>query len=443
MQKKARQGAFLALLTLLGLTACGRAQSVQDSSLTDTTTASAVQTTTSAADTQTETTAEADTETQQAPDTTGAPDSTASADTTGSTAGTQSSSQHTAGSSQQHQQQHQNTQPAVTQPVVTQPTAPQSSHPASAAETTVQTQPAQGITTQINGVNVVDYGTDHPRAIEVFWGNKNVAKLFADAANTWKERLGAGVNVWAMPAPSSQAVYQPADVAVPNGTQDEIFSYIQSNLSGVTGIPLVYTMAAHKDEPIYSRTDYHWFPLGAYYAGSVFAQQAGVPYAPLNTYEAVTRTGYVGAFYRVNKVNVLADYPETFTYYKPANLAQVSCTYYDTAYRNPRAGSLLKETLPIGSSYQIFGGTDNIIYEVNTNAGTGRTLVIFKDSFGNALVPFLTHSFDKIVVCDFRYFDIDPIQFIKNEGATDLLFCMTTSNIMTRSKTQNLFDMLS
>ena len=69
--------------------------------------------------------------------------------------------------------------------------------------------------------------------------------------------------------------------------------------------------------------------------------------------------------------------------------------------------------------------------------------MIFKDSFGNALVPFLTHSFDKIVVCDFRYFDIDPIQFIKNEGATDLLFCMTTSNIMTRSKTQNLFDMLS
>ena len=74
-----------------------------------------------------------------------------------------------------------------------------------------------------------------------------------------------------------------------------------------------------------------------------------------------------------------------------------------------------------------------MIAELDTDCTNGRTLVIFKDSFGNALVPFLTHSFSKIYVCDFRYFDLNAIDFIENVGATDVLFAVSIAAAHTES----------
>jgi hypothetical protein len=38
------------------------------------------------------------------------------------------------------------------------------------------------------------------------------------------------------------------------------------------------------------------------------------------------------------------------------------------------------------------------------------------------MIPFLTNSFSKIYVCDYRYFDINGVDFCKKVGCTDLLF---------------------
>jgi hypothetical protein len=73
----------------------------------------------------------------------------------------------------------------------------------------------------------------------------------------------------------------------------------------------------------------------------------------------------------------------------------------------------------------VFGG-DEQITQVNTSCKNARTLVIFKDSYGNALVPMLTSSFENIYVCDMRYFDLNAISFIQQVGATDVLFAMNT-----------------
>ena len=318
-----------------------------------------------------------------------------------------------------------------------------------AASTTTQTEtetsiaPVTGETKLTNGIIVADYGTNHPRAIEQFTNNNKVSTRYAQTLEQFKASLSENVNVWCMVVPTSQAFYTPEDYQSPNSDQLAEYRNVTDHLDSVTGIPVFETLESHKDEAIYSRTDYHWQPLAAYYAGEQFAAFAGVPYAPLDTYDAVTREGYVGAFSKVNKVSVLEDYPEEFTYYKPANLDQVECTYYNTAFSNAHSGSMFHEDNSINASYTVFVGTDECILETDTNVDNSRVLVIFKDSYGNALVPFLTQSFSKIYLCDFRYFDRNAIDFLDEVGATDVLFAMSTVAVTTSGKVDQVASLMN
>ena len=305
---------------------------------------------------------------------------------------------------------------------------------ASSAVSTKQYDTGEGTTRKENGILIIHSGTDHPRALEIYEGNFPLGTRFANAVNKWKARIGSSVNVWCMVPPTSYSFYKPADREDKGGTQEENLDHIAGCLEDVTFVPIWNILNARKDEPIYSLTDYHWQQLGAYYAAEQFARIAEVPYESLDSYTPVTREGYVGAFYWVNKVKELNETREPFVYYKPSNLDTITTTYFNTSYKNPHEGNLLREDMKVGASYQIFGGTDELILQVETDAPNERVLVIFKDSFGNALVPCLTHSFKKIILCDFRYFDLDPIQFMKDVGATDLLFCINASTLMSSTK---------
>ena len=119
----------------------------------------------------------------------------------------------------------------------------------------------------------------------------------------------------------------------------------------------------------------------------------------------------------------LLNNPEDFVYYVPKK--EVHVTQYDTHFGNAVVADLLLDAsdMPNSSYYMVFGADERIVH-VNTECKNGRTLVIFKDSYGNALLPVLTGSFENIYLCDIRYFDLNAPEFIKNVGATDLLFTM-------------------
>ncbi|MBE6825696.1 MAG: hypothetical protein E7511_02280 [Ruminococcus sp.] len=329
------------------------------------------------------------------------------------------------------------TQPATQTGAVTDPTGDTTVIPVPeqpATDAPVPTEPVTGPTKIVGGCMVVDSGTANVRALELFSNNFKNCEKYAGILNSYKSQLGDGVNVYCMVVPTSCAFYMPESEAPKYGNQLENYNRVAQNLNGVIGVPVYGAIEAHKNEYLYSRTDYHWQPRAAYYAAEQFAASAGVPYAPLETYTPVERQGYVGAFYRVNGIKELANAPEPFTYYKPANLDQITATYYNTAFSGGRVGNLFFENNSIAASYTVFVGRDDCILQVDTNVDNDRVLVIFKDSYGNALVPFLTQSFERIYLCDFRYFDRNAASFIREVGGTDLLFAMSTVAITTSSK---------
>ena len=317
------------------------------------------------------------------------------------------------------------------------PEPEQASEPEPTTEppTTEWQPPTDGSNTVVSGCIVTNSGTDHVRAIEMFGGNDNVGSRYAGALERLQAALGEGTQVWSMVVPTSQAFYTPEEFAAQNGDQNRQQQTIAAAMPTVISVPLYDVLYAHRSEAIYSRTDYHWQPLAAYYAAGAFADAAQVPFSRLETYEAVTREGYVGAFYYVNRISELASAPEDFTYYKPACLDSLACTYYNTDFTNPRSGSLFHEDNGISSSYTIFVGTDECVFSTEyPEAENERVLVIVKDSYGNALVPFLAGSFRRVYLCDFRFFGRDLTSFAQEVGATDVLFAMSTVAVTTAAK---------
>jgi hypothetical protein len=274
-----------------------------------------------------------------------------------------------------------------------------------------------------NGILVTERD-GHLTALMPCWGTLEMCAKYAKSLNSFAKKI-PDINVYSMVIPTAVEFYLPQNHKGMSGSQKARIDKVSETLDGVTAADAYSALEQHKNEPIYSRTDHHWFPLGAYYAANVFLEKKGIEPLPLEQYKAVTKNGYVGSMYNYSKDINLKNDPENFTMYIPP--FQTPATYYNTNFASPRKGKLF--TSPdAGAYYCSFLGTDNIIAEVAPihKTPTGKTLVIFKESYGNALVPFLAQAYDKIYVCDIRYFGLDAVKFCKNVKADDVLFAVCT-----------------
>ena len=292
------------------------------------------------------------------------------------------------------------------------------------------------VTITNNGIAVV--GT---RALMLYGGSYSVGEKYAGVVNRYKELLGDDVNVYAMVIPTSCEFYSPESVKAYCGSQKDNIDYVYSLLKNSTGVDAYSSLKKHLREDIYLRTDHHWAPLGAYYAAQAFAETAGVPFLDISEYEQRVVHDYVGTMYGYSGDAVLKNNPEDFVYYVPKTV-DYTTTYYDYILQDGKiaganapyeADFFIKYSDGNGMAYCTFMGGDAKIVKVSTNAGTGRKLAIFKDSYGNALPPFLMGSFDEIIVIDMRYFTHNAIDYLKENGVTDVLFANNAFHAATAS----------
>lgn len=276
-----------------------------------------------------------------------------------------------------------------------------------------------------NGIKIIGRN-GHYMGLMGCWGTLGNCERYAAAVNKAASSL-SGVNVYNMVIPTSSEFYVPDDITGFTSSQKEKIDHVAKNLSGVTDVDVYSALKSHTDEYIYTRTDHHWQPLGAYYAAEAFAKAAGVgdKFAPLSDYTMVTKEGYMGSLYFYSKSENLNSDPEPFTMYISPNDSALKTTYYNTAFQNGYESDLFV-TRDAGAYYCSFLGSDDRIAKIETDCNNGKTLVVMKESYGNGIIPFLTTCYQTIYVCDVRYFDLNAVQFCKDVGATDLLFATCT-----------------
>ena len=282
------------------------------------------------------------------------------------------------------------------------------------------------------GIIIVGSGSN-TRAMEPYGGSIEKALGYAATVNKYRSQFDGGINIYCMPIPNAVEYYCPDNARGWTGDERAAINGIFASLSdSVKAVDIYTTLGNHATEPIYSRTDHHWAPLGAYYAAEQFAGVAGVPFKPLSEYDEYRVRDYVGTMYRFSRDIAVKRAPEEFVYYVPRDV-EYTTTYINytldrtrtvvTAEAEPCEGSFFRNYSD-GSSgaYCTFMGGDTKTVAVRTSTRNGRRLMILKDSYGNALPGYLFGSFEEIHVVDCRYFTKNIIRYVDDNAITDILF---------------------
>ena len=278
---------------------------------------------------------------------------------------------------------------------------------------------------------VIDTGMN-TRAMELYKGAMENAVAYAHMVNSYKRAWGDNINVYCMVIPTAVALYCPDSLRYKTNDEQATLNSLYRVLDNdVKGIRLLPVLEQRKAEHIYSRTDHHWAPLGAYYAAREFARQAQVDFQPLSAYDKKVVKNFVGTMYKFSGNEAVKNAPEDFVYYTPRDVSY-STLFSEYIFnakkqvvgeREPVEGSFFRQYADgNGAAYCTFMGGDTKLTKVTTSTANGRKLMILKDSYGNALPGYLFSSFEEIHVVDFRYFRKPIVAYAQEQGITDVLF---------------------
>lgn len=285
------------------------------------------------------------------------------------------------------------------------------------------------------------------RAMSPFTGSSWSLVEYANVANQYAKMFDGKAKVYVMPIPYSSEYYGVEETRQWTHPQrpaiQGCFSRLDRNAYAVDIDPI---LREHNAEPIYSRTDHHWAPLGAYYAAKKFAQIADVPFMDLTHYDERVIHGFLGTMYKFSKDPLLKEASEDFIYHIPNGVHYYS-TFVDYTLDKSRR-KIASESVPheaaffreyqdgSPNAYMTFMQGDTHLVKVKTGTPSERHLLVLKDSYGNAVPGYLFYSFGEIHVIDCRYFNQNIVTYIDDNHITDILFANNIGHAVSSRTTE-------
>lgn len=172
----------------------------------------------------------------------------------------------------------------------------------------------------------------------------------------------------------------------------------------------------------YYRTDSHWRQERLDEVVSAVSGALGVELPGLDSYEANTLEGFYGVYYGQSALPVESD---TLTYLtcKATESAVVTSAEIKgelSVYAPEKLGGM--------DGYDVYlHGAQAVLTIENSLNGSGRELIIFRDSFGSSLAPLLLEGYSKITLVDLRYISSALLKRYVDFADADALFLYGTA----------------
>ena len=245
-------------------------------------------------------------------------------------------------------------------------------------------------------------------------------RYYQQTALYYKKLFGENTRVHIVTAPVSSMLVDDPSVAEVIGDQKEMFRRMAEATDPSLGFVDTYAaLREHRDEYLFFRTDHHWTARGAYYAYAAYAESVGFTPTPISSFASEIRDQYYhGSMYLYTKderVNSFYDEIEVFTPTKKVTMTVNTSWGATLTYDNVTPKEI--------KTYMTFIAGDNPYTVINVpDNPQDLSVLVLKDSFGNAFVPFLCEHYGNIYVVDPRYADFNIHDLLGDAGLTDIIF---------------------
>ena len=296
------------------------------------------------------------------------------------------------------------------------------------AEGNLQIQKA-GEAENIGGEQIGSLYLNGDSAYELYYFSEKAVRSYASLLNT-VQAMFPKVEVSAMIVPNSFGIMLDPKVQekLASSGMDQAIAYSYSLMEkSINKVDVYDALMKHKEEYIYFRTDHHWTQLGAYYAYQEFCKSKGYSTKPLSAYQKMDFPNFYGTFYFfMNRPESLKAHPDEVTAYQ-GSMNSMQFTDQGGALQEGKLIYDATEMLP-GNKYNSFMMGDHAYVEMhNEEAPRKKSILVLKDSYGNAFVPLLAQDYRDVYVVDYRHYQENASSLVQEKGIDEILFL---NNIM-------------
>ena len=262
--------------------------------------------------------------------------------------------------------------------------------------------------------------------MEIYSIARSKLQEYANVINTFAQKV-PDKQVYCMLAPTRIAFYGPDEYRTGQHSQPDGINIAYTSLKGdnILAINAYDAISRHTNDYIYFRTDHHWTARGAYYAYTAFCRATNQNFTPLESYQSGKLDDFVGSMYRYTNSKVLEANPDYVEYFMPVVDADGQFFSNPDLSDGKSLRIISTNITDRASKYMCFIQGDKALERISTSSTSGKKILVIKESYGNALVPFLLENYSEVYVLDPRQPGVSSMslkKFVDDNQIGEIMF---------------------
>ncbi len=280
------------------------------------------------------------------------------------------------------------------------------------------------------------------RGMEIFTGSAKMSKSYASLVNKTASAMPENVKFYDMLVPTASEFYSGDTYSTGIHSQKSIIQSSYSQMSeNIAKIDVYSRLEEKTEEYIYFRTDHHWTARGAYLGYLAFCEASGNESVNIDELETGRIEDFVGSLYKASNAGVLKKNPDYVEYFKTRVDVEAN-VYADDKMENGQKVFVVARSVNSHNKYLAFIGGDQPLEKIVTSNKNGKKILVIKESYGNALVPFLCDNYEEVYVVDPRKTNFDLASFVEKQSIGEVLMINYTFAMANRTYNEALISMI-
>ena len=255
--------------------------------------------------------------------------------------------------------------------------------------------------------------------MEMFKKNEDAQTKYVEALNEIRTAVPNDIRMYSILVPTALEFCD--KYKNDQDSQKEAIEFVSSRLKGIFPVDVYSALEKDSSDSLYFMTDHHWTANGAYAAYKQYMSVSGGNVVDKSEFTRKENGDFYGSLYQKAKSQLIDQKMDTIFYYDVTekNQFDIKMRAEDNVTEYGVGAPMFDLTK---SNYLLFFGSDHPFMEItNTSNPDGKTVLVIKDSYANAFLPWLSASCGKVLVIDPRSYGGNLVEDTEKYGVDEIL----------------------